>query len=55
KCQSNAVCEGLAPSVFEVRDDGFLYVINENPPEDLHAAVHAAKEQCPTQAISVSD
>jgi ferredoxin len=55
KCQSNAVCEGLAPSVFEVRDDGFLYVINENPPEDLHAAVRAAQEQCPTQAISVSD
>ncbi|WP_298334482.1 ferredoxin [Ferrimicrobium sp.] len=55
KCQSNAVCEGLAPSVFEVRDDGFLYVINENPPEDLHAAVLAAQAQCPTQAISVSD
>lgn len=55
KCQSNAVCEGLAPSVFEVRDDGFLYVINENPPEDLHAAVQAAQAQCPTQAISVSD
>ena len=22
KCQSNAVCQGIAPEVFEVRDDG---------------------------------
>ncbi|MCI2975793.1 MAG: ferredoxin [Ferrimicrobium sp.] len=55
KCQSNAVCEGLAPSVFEIREDGFLYILNENPPEDVHASVLAAQAQCPTQAISVND
>ena len=31
ECASNAVCMGIAPEVFEVRDDGFLYVLNENP------------------------
>jgi ferredoxin len=30
-CTSNAVCMGIAPEVFEVRDDGFLYVLDENP------------------------
>jgi ferredoxin len=30
ECASNAVCMGIAPEVFEVRDDGFLYVLNEN-------------------------
>ena len=28
-CVSNAVCMGLAPEVFEGRDDGFLYVLQE--------------------------
>ena len=34
-CASNAVCMGIAPEVFEVRDDGYLYVLNENPPAEL--------------------
>ena len=28
-CESNAVCMGIAPEVFEVRDDDFLYILNE--------------------------
>ena len=32
-CESNAVCMQIAPDVFEVRDDDFLYVLNENPDE----------------------
>ncbi len=35
RCESNAVCMGISPEVFEVRDDNFLYVLNENPPEEL--------------------
>ncbi|MGA2037310.1 MAG: ferredoxin, partial [Acidimicrobiales bacterium] len=35
-CASNALCMGFVPEVFEVRDDGFLYVLNENPPEELN-------------------
>ena len=32
-CESNAVCMGIAPEIFEVRDDDFLYVLDETPPE----------------------
>lgn len=32
-CESNAVCMAIAPQVFEVLDDDFLYVLDENPPE----------------------
>ena len=32
-CEGNAVCMQIAPDVFEVRDDDFLYVLNENPDE----------------------
>ena len=31
RCESNAVCMGILPEVFEVRDDNFLYVLNEDP------------------------
>jgi ferredoxin len=54
-CDSNAVCMGLAPEVFEVRDDGFLYVLNENPPEYLRPQVEQAVLECPTQSITLED
>ncbi len=55
RCQSNAVCQGIAPEIFEVRDDGFLYVLNENPDESHRAQVEEAVRSCPTQAISVEE
>ena len=33
RCQSNAVCMDVAPEIFEVRDDNFLYILDEKPPE----------------------
>ncbi len=53
RCESNAVCMGLVPEVFEVRDDDFLYVLQEQPPEELRARVEEAVRQCPKQAISI--
>ena len=55
KCVSNAVCMGMAPEVFEVRDDGFLYVLQEEPGPELADKVRAAERSCPTQAITVED
>jgi ferredoxin len=54
-CESNALCMGLAPEVFEVRDDDLLYVLDENPPEELRAKVEAAIRTCPKNAISIED
>jgi ferredoxin len=53
RCQSNAVCTDVAPEVFEERDDNFLYVLNERPPEDLRPELEEAVRRCPTQAISL--
>ena len=55
KCKSNSVCMGVAPEVFEVRDDGFLYLLTEEPPEDLRPKLEEAVRTCPTQAISLAD
>jgi ferredoxin len=54
-CESNAVCMATAPEVFEVRDDDFLYILQENPPESLRAKVTEAVQRCPKQAISLED
>lgn len=53
KCKSNALCMAEAPEVFEVRDDGYLYVLNEEPPQELRGVVEEAARVCPTQAITI--
>ena len=54
-CESNAVCMAVAPEIFEVRDDDFLYVLDENPPESMRAKVEEAVQRCPKQAISIAE
>ncbi len=52
-CESNAVCMAVAPEVFEVRDDDFLYVLDEEPDESLRDKVEEAARRCPKQAITI--
>lgn len=55
QCESNALCMGAAPEVFEVRDDDYLYLLTEEPAEDLHAKVRQAERSCPKRAITLLD
>jgi ferredoxin len=55
RCSSNAVCMSLVPEIFEVRDDGYLYVLDENPPDAMRPKVEEAVRSCPTQAISIAE
>jgi ferredoxin len=55
QCESNAVCMGVAPEVFEVRDDDNLYILQEHPDESLRPRVEEAVRMCPKQAISIED
>lgn len=54
-CTSNAVCMSIAPEIFEVRDDGFLYVLDENPGPAFDAALAEAVASCPNGAISIGE
>ncbi|HUE61321.1 MAG TPA: ferredoxin [Acidimicrobiales bacterium] len=54
-CESNALCMAAAPEVFEVRDDDFLYLLQENPPEELRPKVEEAVQRCPKQALRIED
>jgi ferredoxin len=52
-CQSHGLCTQSAPEVFEIRDDGFLYILNESPPESLRTKIDRAIQECPTGAIRI--
>ncbi|GAA5149639.1 hypothetical protein GCM10023321_13820 [Pseudonocardia eucalypti] len=53
KCEAHGECMMYAPDVFEVRDDDFLYVLQEQPAESVRDDVVAAANSCPTQAITL--
>ena len=52
-CASTGSCQQVCPEVFEVRADGFLYILEEEPGESLRKAVQQAADLCPTGAISI--
>jgi ferredoxin len=52
-CASTGACMLVCPEVFEVRSDGYLYILQEEPGEELRATVTTAADMCPTAAITV--
>lgn len=54
-CESNAICMQIDPEVFEVRDDDFLYVLDETPGEEKREKMVEAINRCPKQAISLEE
>ena len=54
-CASTGTCAQIAPEVFEVRSDGYLYILQEEPPRGAAAAVTEAADLCPTGAIELEE
>ena len=54
-CASTGACMQVCPEVFEVRSDGYLYVLEEHPGPELTGKVREAADLCPTGAISIDD
>jgi ferredoxin len=52
-CESNALCEALAPDVFELDDDDNLQLKTEDTTDDNIDAVNRAVAACPRAAISL--
>ena len=53
-CASTGACMQVCPEVFEVRSDGYLYILQEEPSEELRERVEQAADLCPTAAITVA-
>jgi ferredoxin len=54
-CESNGVCEGLAPEVFQIDDNDELLILQERPDESLRAKVLDAVRSCPKQALKLEE
>lgn len=53
RCESNAMCEALAPDVFEVDDDDFLQLRTDQVTPENEERVRQAVAACPRAAISL--
>ncbi len=54
-CASTGACMQVCPEVFEVRGDGYLYILQEEPAPEVQDRVREAADMCPTGAISVAE
>ena len=55
-CASTGTCVQVCPEVFEIRADGYLYLLIEGDiPAELHAKAIEAEDLCPTGAITLVD
>jgi ferredoxin len=54
-CESNGVCMGVIPEVFQLEDDDTLTVLQDEVTPENEKLVLEAVRQCPRQAISISE
>lgn len=54
-CESNGVCVGFVPEVFDLGDDDVLNITNPSPPEELREQVELAVVRCPRQALTLTE
>jgi ferredoxin len=52
-CESNALCEAIAPDVFELDDDDYLQLKTEETTPENIGDVKRAVAACPRAAISL--
>lgn len=54
-CESNGVCMGIIPEVFQLGDDDMLTVLQPEVTPANESKVRDAVRQCPRQAISIKE
>lgn len=54
-CIGCGACEDICEDVFQLKDDGLAYVINESPGEELYGCTRDAAASCPVDAITIEE
>lgn len=55
RCNGNGLCEGEAPDLFEIQNNGDLAVLNDCPGEDQRPEAESAVQLCPTEALKIEE
>ena len=54
-CESNAVCVGIAPDIFDLGDDDLARVLVDEVPQDRTDQVREAVGLCPKIALKLHE
>lgn len=54
-CESNAVCVGMAPDVFELDDNDYLVILTDDVAETRREEMRQVVASCPRSALSIVD
>jgi ferredoxin len=54
-CEANALCVAIAPETFELDDDDFLNLLDDEVTADNEAKIRQAVASCPRNALSIED
>ena len=54
-CESNALCQAMAPEVFEIDDNDYLVIKAEETTPDTLEDVKRAVAACPRAALTLVD
>ncbi|MFW0795144.1 ferredoxin [Gordonia sp. CPCC 205515] len=52
-CESNGVCVGMAPDVFDLDDDDYLVILAEDVPAEREEEMRQVIASCPKSALSL--
>jgi ferredoxin len=54
-CIGAGNCVRTAPDVFDQGDEGFVELLDDNPPSELDEDLLLARRLCPARAITVNE
>lgn len=52
-CESNAICVGMAPDFFDLDDNDYLVILQEEIPADRVEELRQVAANCPKSALEV--
>ncbi|NMO04737.1 ferredoxin [Gordonia sp. TBRC 11910] len=54
-CESNAICVGMAPDIFDLDDNDYLVILQEDIPADRVEELRQVVASCPKSALSLDE
>ena len=54
-CESNGICMGIIPEVFDLDDEDYLHVLQDEVTPENRDQIRESVRQCPRQAISIRE
>ena len=52
-CEANALCVGIEPETFELDDDDYLQILDDEVTPDNESRIRQAVASCPRNALSI--